>query len=116
MSCVCRECDRGERCVYERLHEAESSLEIMARQILAFGEENDYTQFPWWGIVRKVGFGRHEIVAGPFFSRQQAEQQRNARIHEYGDKSLTYCFSGHDSHPFRDLQAHARTVLSGGSR
>lgn len=74
------------------------------RGLFAEGKaNNEGTAYPWWGIVKRAGRGKYEILAGPFFSRKAAEQKRTARIYSYGEKSLVYCFSGHESPDYRML-------------
>lgn len=76
-----------------------------ARKILfAYGQENDGTSHPWWAVVSKSRMGAHAILAGPFFSRERAEQHRQARLYEYGKGSVVWCFSGHNSQHYRDLR------------
>lgn len=72
--------------------------------LFAYGENNDITAHPWWAIVRKGGFGRLELLCGPFFSRESAERKRTNRIYHYGEKSFVYCFSGHDSPDYVELR------------
>lgn len=82
----------------------------MARIVMA-SPDNEATAYPWWAIVQRAGFGRFATLAGPFFSRDSAERQRQARIYEYGQKSLVYCFSGHESRDYRELRKAARAAL-----
>lgn len=79
------------------------ALDDARETLFAYGQENDGTQWPWWAVVRNNGMGDRGILAGPFFSRERAEQHRKAREHEYGRKSLVWCFSGHHSQHYRGL-------------
>jgi hypothetical protein len=82
--------------------------------VLLSSTDNESTQYPWWGIVKRAGLGQYAMLAGPFFSRASAERQRKARIYEYGERSLVYCFSGHESRDFRDLMDAAREAERNG--
>ena len=76
-----------------------------ASEILyAYGEHNDATAHPWWAVVAENRMGPHAILAGPFFSRERAEQHRQARLYEYGKGSIVWCFSGHNSQHYKDLR------------
>ncbi len=76
-----------------------------ASQILhAYGKDNEGTSHPWWAVVRKNAMGSNAILAGPFFSRQAAENHRKAREYDYGAKSIVFCFSGHWSRQYRELR------------
>lgn len=77
-----------------------------ASEILhAYGKDNECTSHPWWAVVRKNAMGSNAILAGPFFSRQAAENHRKAREYEYGAKSIVFCFSGHRSRHYKELRA-----------
>lgn len=82
----------------------------LSDMLLAFGDENDGTTHPWWAITRqsKIGVYGEVVLAGPFFSRQQAKEQLEARRYHYGDKARTFCFTGYDSYPYRDLLDKAK--------
>ncbi len=56
-------------------------------------QTNDGLQTPWWAIAFKGIKGAFQTV-GPFFSREDAERHRQARLYEYGEKSVVYGFSG----------------------
>lgn len=83
-------------------------------QIFAYGDKNDYTSDPWWAITResKIGTIGEVVLAGPFFSREQAEHQLKNRRYHYGGKARTYCFSGYDSYPYRKLREDAEKALA----
>lgn len=83
--------------------ELREALEKAHAILFAYGNENDGTQHPWWAVVKRSGFGERAILAGPFFSRERAQQHYEARRYEYG-KAIVYCFSGHYSQHYRDLR------------
>lgn len=72
--------------------------------LFAHGDDNDGTAYPWWAVVAKNRMGPSAILAGPFFSRERAEQHRQARLYEYGKGSVVWCFSGYQSWHYRDLR------------
>ena len=76
-----------------------------AREILFAYTDNEITSDPWWCVVRNGSFGRMVILEGPFFSRERAEELRNARLYEYGAKSYVFCFSGYRSQHYKDLRS-----------
>lgn len=70
--------------------------------------DNEITSYPWWAILTPRQVMRkdpHQIsccIVGPFFSRESAEEQRKRRIYAYGQNSVVFCFSGHESPEWRD--------------
>lgn len=88
-------------------------MSALAQIVLAHGENNDGTAFPWWGIAEEVKIGscrnQYAILAGPFFSRESAKSKLEARRHHYGKRAIVYCFSGHDSPDYRELFALAKS-------
>ena len=76
-----------------------------AREILFAYTDNEITSDPWWCVVRNGSFGRMVVLEGPFFSRERAEELRNARLYEYGAKSYVFCFSGYRSQHYKDLRS-----------
>lgn len=89
--------------------------------ILSHGENNDATDFPYWGICVNEMFDggdgpsatcRVILVQGIWFSRDAAERHRIARIYEYGDESFVYCFSGYHSTHLRQIYEAARMELT----
>ncbi len=90
------------------LHDAARCVGALAETkkiLFAYGDKNDATSWPWWGVAAKNRMGPSAILAGPFFSRERAEQHRKAREYDYGKGSIVYCFSGYHSHHYRDLIA-----------
>ena len=69
-------------------------LEAVAFAPLRYGDENDGTDAPWWGIVTKSGRGGHVLHSGPFFSRADAKSELVARPHGYPTTAFVYCWSG----------------------
>lgn len=57
-------------------------------------DKNEGTAHPWWAIVRKGSFGRYVFLAGPFFSRESAEQFQSYQSHNLPKNTLVYCYSG----------------------
>ena len=64
---------------------------------------SESTSYPLWFIIayrkpalRKFEDNIHHImdmVIGPFTSRKNAEAHRQARIYDYGERSIVYCKS-----------------------
>lgn len=71
---------------------------------------NEATAYPWWAIITR----RNDPtgIVGPFFSRQDAEDCRQARVHEYGERSCVFCFSGYRSYKYRNAVDEAICVLA----
>lgn len=82
---------------------AEEKLQKAREILFAYGDENDGTAHPWWAVVKRSRMGEHSILAGPFFSRQRADEHYKAREYEY-KKAIVYCFSGHYSQHYRELR------------
>jgi hypothetical protein len=69
------------------------------------------TSYPWWAIVRGRGPNK-TLLEGPFFSREEAEEMREAKPQDYGRSSYVYCFSGHRSFGYCELIALAKDSLA----
>lgn len=92
--------------------------ESIADIILSHGEENDFTEHPYWAICEWEMFdggddepsktGRVILIQGIWFSREAAEKHRKARIYEYGEQSFVYCFSAYHSQDLRQIYELAR--------
>ncbi|MFN8994993.1 MAG: hypothetical protein ACK5X3_15210 [Pseudomonadota bacterium] len=65
--------------------------------------DNESTDHPWWAVVRKSGI-RSAICAGPFFSRERAEECCEARRHEWGKGAFVFGFSGYRSEHYKALR------------
>lgn len=63
-------------------------------------EENEGTSFPWWCIVVKPYHPMN--IEGPFFSREEAEEERQRGIYKYGKSSKVWCLSGVNTRQYRD--------------
>jgi len=87
----------------QRAEKAEATLAEARKILFSYGEKNDGTAHPWWAVVKKNRMGAQATCAGPFFSRERAEQHAKAREHEYG-KTITWCFSGHHSQHYVALR------------
>ncbi len=85
-----------------RLREDKARLD-KAREIVFSYTDNEITSHPWWAVMRNSGRGSAAVIAGPFFSRERAEQYRQARLHEHGKATHVFCFAGHYSRHYRDL-------------
>jgi hypothetical protein len=72
--------------------------------VLSYGDKNDATAWPVWGIVKKAGLGQHDLLSGPWFNRDDAEAFLEAKRYRYGYKAFVYCFSAHDAWHMRKLQ------------
>lgn len=72
----------------------------------------DGTSYPWWAITLEVkGWQRGEaLLAGPFFSRETAEDYLRDCRHNFPDRARVYCFSGHQSPVFRELRKAAEAM------
>lgn len=82
----------------------ETKLSVARAVLFAYGQENEGTAHPWWAVINPHRKGPQAIIAGPFFSRERAEQYREARLYEHGPKAIVYCFSGHASWHYKDLR------------
>ncbi len=69
--------------------------------------ENEGTDSPWWFIVSpRSGFlSNPEAIAscitGPFFSREEAEEQLTRRRYDYSKKAIVWCASGYHSGQYK---------------
>lgn len=88
----------------------------------AYGEENDMTSFPWWAICEHEmaddGDGPHKtgrviLVRGIWFSREAAANHLERKRYNYGPDAFVYCFSGCDSHQYRELNEMAQAEVGG---
>ncbi len=67
---------------------------------LEVSEENEATSFPWWAIVEprqnmSVDLSRAAgQITGPFFSREEAEDELKATRYNYSKRAAVWCFSG----------------------
>lgn len=81
---------------------------------LDVSENNEGASAPWGMIidpkqmmkpdVHKVAI---EMITGPFFSREEAQQELNCRRHHYSDKAVVYCASGCYTQQYRKAYQEA---------
>lgn len=83
------------------LRAAQKFIEVQA--LIHAYQETDCTSYPYWAIVVKGCFGKQNLLAGPFFSREAAEQDLKLRRYNYPAKAFTFCFSGNASEGYRKL-------------
>lgn len=74
------------------------------RELVFSYSDNEITDHPWWAVVRKNGMGSSAICAGPFFSRERAEECCEARRHEWGKGAFVFGFSGYRSEHYKRLR------------
>lgn len=74
---------------------------------LDISEQNESTSFPWWFIVNPH-FGTTSnpenvasCVTGPFFSREEAENELKYRSYDYSKKAIVWCGSGYHTNSYR---------------
>lgn len=69
--------------------------------------DSEGTAFPWWVIINPKGAtkstaaGLASLFAGPFFSRETADEHLAAHRHSYGKHAIVFCMSGHASPDWR---------------
>lgn len=73
---------------------------------LQISDENEGTSYPWWFIVDpgrhfKSAEGTAMCITGPFFSREEAEEQLSRRRYDYGKQAIVWCGSGYHSGRYR---------------
>lgn len=81
-----------------------------------YGQENDCTAFPFWGIAKEI---RSEVILisnGFWFSRRAAAEHLKSASHHYPKKAFVYGFSGHQSSHNRRLEKLAKGELCEGVR
>jgi len=73
--------------------------------------DNEGTAAPYWLIIdprQMMAPDCHTVASmidGPFFSRDDAQQQLENRRYDYGPKAVVYCASGYWSKKYKDLCA-----------
>lgn len=91
----------------ERATQAEAKLREVRSILYAYeGTKagNCITSDPYWLILRNGCLrGDDSVLTGPFFSKDEAEAHRRARIYAYGEKSYCYALSAH-ARQFRRLR------------
>lgn len=68
---------------------------------LQISENNEGTAAPYWLIIdpkqmmKPDPFYVGDMVTGPFFSRESADNHLKARAHAFSSRAIVYCHSGH---------------------
>jgi hypothetical protein len=98
----------------EREAQAEARLREVRAILYAYeGTKagNCITSDPYWLILRNGCLrGDDSVLAGPFFSKDEAEAYRRARLYAYGEKSYCYALSAHNARQFRRLREIVKGV------
>lgn len=69
------------------------------------------TEAPWWVIIDPRQMMRADadkvadMVTGPFLSRDEAQEQLDARRYAYSERAVVYCMSGHRSSGWKAFSA-----------
>jgi hypothetical protein len=77
---------------------------------------NEITSYPWWFICNTPRSSvRPDIIPlriiGPFFSREEAEREIQARNYNYHRKAFVFCGSGHVADTYKTaVDAAARLI------
>lgn len=73
---------------------------------------NDIASVPWWAITveSKIGHRGEVMLAGPYFSRADAESYLKSRHYRFPKNARVYCFSGHESQKFSELRSAAMVI------
>ncbi len=111
---------RAGKCAYADLQaentrlrqELEQARGMVAR--VAASENNEATMYPYWGVVKNSPSGHPVMLAGVFFSRENAQVHLEARRYGYGKKAYVYCFSGHHSLEYRQLYDASKALQQPG--
>lgn len=70
-------------------------------------DRNDYTAYPYWLIIDPEQMmlpttaAVARMVTGPFFSREEAQEELHSNRHRYGKGANVYCLSGHATRVYR---------------
>jgi hypothetical protein len=77
---------------------------------------NEITSYPWWFICDVPGSPvRPDIIPlriiGPFFSREEAESELQARGYNYHLKAFVFCGSGHVAETYKTAVDSATRLL-----
>jgi len=70
-------------------------------------ESNEGTSAPYWLILDPTQNMRLDInhlarmITGPFFSREEAEDQLSRRRYDYSKRASVYCMSGYYSGQYK---------------
>lgn len=79
---------------------------------LEVSDLNEGTDSPWWIIVnpKMMMSGPHcipDMITGPFFSRESAEQHLSSRRYAFGKNAYVYCCSGYWSGEYKEAYREA---------
>jgi len=75
----------------------------MKKIVIEVSEKNEGTWCPWWAILDPHQFFRAtkegiydlaSMVTGPYFSREEAQEQLDRRRYDYGPHACVFCFTG----------------------
>lgn len=80
-------------------------IELLALLLVNGGSEG--TDSPWWHISSKGLRGQRVIHAGPWFSREAANEHFAAKRHRYPKSASVWCASGYMSWDFKRARAVA---------
>ena len=75
---------------------------------IEISEENEGTSYPYWLILdpdQNMSCDIHYLasqIAGPFFSREEAEAELKATRYNYSKRAKVYCHSGCYSRQYRE--------------
>lgn len=98
----------------DRIAELEAQLAEVRAILYAYeGTKagNCMTADPYWLILRNGCLrGDNSVLAGPFFSKDEAEAHRQARIYEYGEKSYCFALSACNARQYRRLREIVKGV------
>lgn len=84
---------------------------------LIVSEENEGTESPWWMIIKpQQNFSKGEqgicniagMITGPFFSREEAEDELKNRRYDYGQNAVVWCASGYNSWQYKNALRKAK--------
>lgn len=86
----------------------------MLKISLEVSEDNECTSTPWWIIIdprQNMGLDIHvaaQGVAGPFFSREEAEETLKRTQYNYSREAAVYCKSGYYTKQYKDKCMQAK--------
>ncbi len=67
-------------------------------------DKNEHTETPWWLIIdpkQNLSTGSQgvyaiaDMITGPFFSREEAQNHLESRRYAFGKNACVYCHSGY---------------------
>lgn len=84
---------------------------------LHVSDANEGTDSPWWVIITPRQMMKPDIesvadmITGPFFSRENAENHLEARRYAYGPRSAVYCMTGYYSNEYKQAWREAERMV-----